>query len=194
MSALYIGAGLDLDPLKLYKNIKEFHYVDSAPRSGHGYMKRYNGYPSHLYRAKFIENLDNEMSKNNFRLLKILGDIRLYSNNSQKLWYHTNVSIPQDIDKIRGINFHKLIVAGHDPHIDILNLTKNKLTFIGNTNTVYKYCKNEYEHDNQLTKQIHENENIRNIFESFEMFTNEGINKFNKWEEFILFYENYKKH
>ena len=44
----------------------------------------------------------------------------------------------------------------------------------------------------QLTKQIHENENIRNRFESFEMFTNKGINKFNKWEEFILFYENYK--
>ena len=71
MSALYIGAGLDLDPLKWYK-IKEFHYVDSAPRSGHGYMERYKGYPSHLSRPGFIENLDNEMSKNNFRLLILL--------------------------------------------------------------------------------------------------------------------------
>ena len=68
-SAFYPGAGLDIFPLIMFRNIKKWIYMDSQPRSEFG-DNFYEGFA----RPKFIEKLKQIMEQNEFKLSIIDGD------------------------------------------------------------------------------------------------------------------------
>ena len=184
--AIYIGAGLDLQPIKLFKNLKKFHYIDSQPFSEFG-NKKYilsNGQNA-FYKPNFIRNLDFKMNKNYFKLIKNNNNIRIYSNNTQIIFYYINISIPENFNKIKNYikNVDTIIIIEHDPHNIFLNHIKNNnLIFIGNNNTFYK---NNYNDILNSTIYKINNTNFKNKFNYFYLIFNKKIIKFKNWNKFL---------
>ena len=184
--ALYVGAGLDVQPIIKNKNIKIFHYIDGQPNSEFG-IDEYileNG-KNAFSRPNFISNLNKQMNKNNIKLININNNnnIRTYSNGFQTIYYYTNTSIPEHFNKISKYiqNIDTLIIIGYDPSSIILNNINKQLTFIGNSDTFYG--NSEYEIENSIIYNLHNN-NLKNKFTSFNLMNNDSIFTFNTWKEF----------
>jgi|MDSY01.1.fsa_nt_gb hypothetical protein len=191
MNAIYIGAGIDLCPVNYLKYIKNFNYLDSQPNSEFGLLEYIdetgkNGFS----RPKFIKNLDSKMNNNNFNLINVNDNLRVYSNKKQIINYYTNISIPELYKKInKNIeNFDTLIVAGHDPDSIILDATKNNIHFIGFEGTCYSPDGNPPDNPNSIITRLH-NEEISNRFNKYTYIYNNGTNKtFDTWKLFYNFY------
>ena len=132
MSALYIGAGTDTDPITKFPDIKTFYYVDCQPNSEFGV-----NYSPGFARPKFIPNLNKKMTDIGMKFINSIDDIRTYSNGDQTVHYYTNTSIPEHNDRIKLLEYDTLIVAGHHPHHLFLDNNNYKLKFIGFQGTVY---------------------------------------------------------
>ena len=132
MSALYIGAGCDIDPITKCPNIKIFNYVDCQPKSEFGV-----NYDPGFARPNFLPNLHKAMTEIGMKLINTIENIIIYSNGDQTVNYYTNTSIPEHNDKIKSLEYDTLIVAGHHPHYSFLNDNDHKLKFIGFEGTVY---------------------------------------------------------
>jgi len=176
MNAIYIGAGTDLRPVNYIKYIKNFIYLDSQPNSEFGIKQalewndgEHTGkFTDGFSRPKFIKNLDSEMNNNNFNLINVNDNLRVYSNKEQIINYYTNISIPELYKKInKNIeNFDTLIVAGHDPDSIILDATKNNIHFIGFEGTCYSPDDNPPDNPNSIITRLH-NEEISNRFNKY---------------------------
>ena len=162
--AIYIGAGIDISPIKFLKHIKIFYYIDGLPFSNFGILQSniimkngMDGYSN----PRFISELDTKMTSINMKLINILDNIRIYSDGDQTVYYYTNTSIPEHYTEIKDeiINFDTVIVAGHDPNIIFMDATKKKLHFIGFEDTSY-YNENNNIYDNFNFNEI---ENINYI-------------------------------
>ena len=66
MSALYIGAGIDLRPFKFCQEINTFYYIDSLPNYPQGIIKNKN-----ISNNYFIQNLNEKMEKEGINLIEI---------------------------------------------------------------------------------------------------------------------------
>ena len=193
MKAVYIGAGCDIRPVRLFRGIKNFYFFDGQPYSEFGtkqcgtIMKDgSDGYS----RPNFISNLDESMSNNNMKLVNVFNHIRVYSNGEQRVYYHTNTAIPEHYERIKNTirNFDTLIVAGHDPDSIFLDATRKKINFIGCEGTVFQ---NEYDNlpDNghSIIYRMH-NDNIRTKFNSFTYMKNDGRKfNFDSWNDYYLY-------
>ena len=193
MKAVYIGAGIDLRPLTVLTNIKEFYYLDGQPNSEFGTLKsiRPNG-TNGFSRPNFIPMLDEEMKKNKMNLINIDNNLRVYSNGKQKVKYYTNTAIPGHYDIIKEDikNFTTLIVAGHDPDSIILESSHNKINFVGFENTSYYNESNSYiENYNSVIHRLH-NGNIENKFNQFSYYKQGKMLYFNSWKDFYEEYMN----
>jgi hypothetical protein len=130
MSALYIGAGTDTDPIIKCPDIKTFYYVDCQPNSEFGLKSGY-------FRPHFISNLNREMIGIGMQLIKTEDNVFTYSNGDQTVYYYTNTALPDHNDKIKNLKYDTLIVAGYHPHPCVLENNDHKLKFIGFENTCY---------------------------------------------------------
>ena len=129
--ALYVGAGLDVQPIIKNKNIKIFHYIDGQPNSEFGIDEYILEKGKNAFsRPNFISNLDKQMNKHNIKLININNNnnIRTYSNGFQTIYYYTNTSIPEHFNKISKYiqNIDTLIIIGYDPSSIILNNINKK--------------------------------------------------------------------
>lgn len=209
--ALYIGAGLHLEIIKILKHIKEFVFVDSQPFSEFGkktyfyieedpitncipcFSEKINGFE----RPNFLPNLKKVSKDLNIEILEEERDIIIFKYNDQRITYFYNTSIPEDLCKIGQFikNFNNLIVIGHDPFNDFLKYSAENITFWGNTNTCYF---TQYSKDDKFVKLDKENEKIiynlnyykefRKKFLSFNMIDSDNnIFVFNEWKHFLHF-------
>ena len=194
--AIYIGANTDIEPILLYKNIKEWILVDSQPISEFGIDRR-NGFQ----RDYFIPELLEVMKNNNFSISKYVNDkYYIFNNNktNQNIKYHINCAIPEEYNKIKDDikDWDVLVNIGFDPDKIILN-ESNKikdLLFIGSNNCVYDHKNIELTEENintvvsLLNKLDSNNSNNVNIFKNYEMIKKQEIKKFTNFNDFI----NYK--
>lgn len=77
---LYIGSGLDIEPIVHFCDVKEFVFIDTLPRSEFdGYIFNGSLFYDGFYRHKFIDLLIEKISKYGFELVeKILLDQEYY--------------------------------------------------------------------------------------------------------------------
>lgn len=194
--AIYIGANIDIEPILLYKNIKNWVLVDSQPFSEFGIDRR-KGFE----RNYFIPELLEVMEKNNFTISKHVKDkyfIFINNKTNQNIKYHINCGIPEEYNKIKDDikDWDVLVNIGFDPDKIILN-ESNKikdLLFIGSNNCVYNHKNIELTEEDTntvvslLNKLDNNNSNNVNIFKNYEMIKKQEIKKFTNFNDFI----NYK--
>lgn len=145
--AVYIGAGLDIVPVLLNENIKDFIYIDSQPTSEFGMLGFVN---KKFFRKNFLESLKNIMHNNNFKLKINENNCLKYFNEdtNQTINYYINTPFPEKLDDnlIEQIKECDVIICiGHDPDKKILEYIKHPFSFIGSTHTCYEYNKETYE-------------------------------------------------
>ena len=186
MKAIYIGAGIDIRPVNLFKNITEFVYVDCQPFSEFGIETTIQPDGSNGFaRPRFLDNLKKEMNKNNFVLKEQCDDKIIYSNTNQTITYFINTAIPEHIDKIKDAiaDFDILIVVGYNPHSIIMEYTTKKIIFIGFSGTCYDYY--EDEGTNSVTNKLHKCADFRNKFKFFLYIDKQKyLNKYTDWIDF----------
>lgn len=106
--AFYPGAGTDIIPPILFRNIKNWIYMDSQPKSEFG-NKINSG-----YRQKFFPNLLTIMLQNEFDLKGIEGDTLTFYNSlhEQTIKYETNSVFPEDLRQ-RHRDCDTLVLVGY---------------------------------------------------------------------------------
>ena len=191
MKAVYIGAGLDLDPLDL--PIDEFIYIDSQPFSEHGthaYTESYEAitctkktrFRNLFSRPRFLENLKMSMNKKGYNIINRTGDFIVFTNNTKKIKYYYSCSFPEFVEDnlLNDLKTCDTIIAcGHDPNVAVLDYIKPRPQFIGNDNTCYT---TEFKEDS-LFKFINDNPRI---IRKYLQMTNEGIITRNSLKEFPI--------
>jgi len=126
-SAFYPGAGLDVFPPIMYRDIEFFIYMDSQPLSEFG-----NTIFDGAQRPKFIQILIKIMDQNNFKLILIEDNNLTFFNSeyNQTILYETNSVFPQDLQQ-RHYDCNTLILCGFDTAeqtIDLINRFDNIIT------------------------------------------------------------------
>ena len=164
MKAVYIGAGLDLEPLDLH--INHFIYIDSQPFSEHGTQAytesneaitctKKTRFRNLFSRPQFLTKLEKQMNQKGYKIVKRTGDFIVFTNNTKKIKYYYSCSFPEFVED-ELLNELKtcdtIIACGYNPHSIILDYIKPRPLFIGNNNTCYQGDK-----ENSLFKVLHEN-------------------------------------
>ena len=196
--ALYVGAGTDSYPVYDLPHIKTFYYLDSQPKSEYG-IQNYvlvENKKKFGIRPYFIKKLDIEMEKLDMRLISIDSNLRVYSNETQNIYYYTNIAIPELYNEIKKPieNFNTLIIAGYDPDSIILDATNKKIHLILYQDTCY--CENE-ENPNSIISRLYRYE-INDRFYKYTLIRQEGgiyettgeQISFDTWDEFYEFHYN----
>jgi hypothetical protein len=148
MKAVYIGAGLDLEPLEL--PINDFIYIDSQPFSEHGTTAytteavtctKKTRFRNLFSRPRFLTNLETSMFQKGYKIIKRTGDFIVFTNNTKKIKYYYSCSFPEYVeDELLGElkTCDTIIACGFNPDPVILDYIKPRPTFIGNNNTSYE--------------------------------------------------------
>jgi hypothetical protein len=108
MSAFYPGSGTDIRPPVLFRNIKNWIYMDSQPNSEFGNQMGLG------YRTKFIPKMLSIMIQNGFELQSVDGDTYTFFNPvyDQKIIYETNTVFPEDL-RYRHRECDTLVLIGY---------------------------------------------------------------------------------
>jgi hypothetical protein len=139
-TAVYIGAGIDVLPLLLFRNIRTFIYIDSQPLTEFGSSELHE----HFSRPKFTMNFTQTMKKIGYnKLHKRAENLHEYVHNSRmtEVLYFMNNRFPQSLDEL-ALKYIKtasiLIGCGFNPHNSIIDMMKpGPKVFVGNNHTVY---------------------------------------------------------
>ena len=194
--ALYVGAGAHIYPITDLPHIKSFYYLDSQPNSEYG-IKQYvsvDGEKKLGIRPEFIKRLDTEMAEFDMQLTNIVSNLRMYSNDTQNIYYYTNIAIPELYEEIKKPieNFNTLIIAGYDPDSIILDATNKKIHLILYQDTCYD---EDDENLNSIFNRLHRGE-INDRFYKYTLVRQErGMSEstgeqisFDTWDEFYEFH------
>jgi len=171
--AVYIGAGHDIIPVLIFRDIKKFIYIDSQPFSEHGtsvYTEKYISYESTLEtreqyeadnlfgRPRFIEDQKDLMIQNNFILQSESKYCITYKNEyDQIIKYHLSCSFPEFLtdEIISDIGeCNTLILCGYFPHKKILSMMKEPKFLIGNCHTVYTFNQEDTSEAESVTRYL----------------------------------------
>ena len=107
-TAFYPGAGTDIVPPILFRNIKQWNYMDSQPNSEFG-----NKIEEGFSRPHFIPKLLTVMNQNDFKLLTVQDDVYTFYNSehNQTICYETNRVFPT---ALRPYHFtYTLVLCGY---------------------------------------------------------------------------------
>lgn len=155
---LYIGAGLDLSPLKILQDTKRFVFVDSSPRNEYGFEYYYRPF----LRSNFVNNLieavegkynmkliSKEALTNKYEEINVddLDSTLLHFSDKERLVrsatslrYYISTGIPNDlyenktlIDDIKECD--TVYVGGHDPNCAFIRYMSRSFHFIGSSST-----------------------------------------------------------
>jgi hypothetical protein len=176
MKAIYIGSGTDITPIQNLKHIKDWIYIDCQPFSEFGIMvhecvKQCKTSCNGFKRPRFIPQVIKEMERIGMTYRKISDDELEFTNETQKVTYFINTSLPEHIDKVKGRikGFDNWICIGHDPNYEVIKYAAPHITFWGSTRTMYG--KNDY-YKNSLFYKLSEDKEIRKRFTGFNIIHN----------------------
>ena len=165
-TALYIGAGLDVRPVRALEDIRRFIYVDSRPASQQPPLLLNRHDPS------FVSDFDRKMealgfyvpcaspsgfvsgcfwfSANRERAPRTLEYVR----GPQTLVYHLNSPFPQVVPAGIG-EADTLVIAGFHPHRDVLKHMKTPVHVVCWDGT--SYANNDYNdnHKHTVVQHLH---------------------------------------
>ena len=150
-SVTYIGAGLDIIPIIVMHDVREFIYIDSRPHTQYGNWRPKDESIS-FYEKSFVPRLNKLMQNNNFTLKRSEEQYLEYTNHSnQTLKYYINTAFPNISDEVRAdiSKSEHLILCGFDPHKSILQYLPNLKYIWMNAHTVYNIPDGEYESEDQ---------------------------------------------
>lgn len=137
-SALYIGAGADMAPVRLFPAIKNFVYIDSQPQSPYGTLDYDTG---RFYNGDFISAVISAAEEEGFILKRVSGSyLEFVAEPDRKLRYFTNTSFPEHLGPAHRIAIAEcdvLILAGFCPDRSVLKLAPRLETVLGSLHTVY---------------------------------------------------------
>ena len=189
MKAVYIGAGLDLEPLDL--PINNFIYIDSQPFSEHGthayttetkICTKKTRFRNLFSRPRFLNDLRAKMTEKGYNVINRTEDFIVFTNNTKKIKYYYSCSFPEFVEDglVNELKTCDTIIAcGHDPHSAILDYIKPRPQFIGNDNT----CYTEFKEDHSLFKVLNDNPGL---IRGYLQMTNEGIMIRNVLKDFTV--------
>lgn len=137
--AVYIGAGLDVRPIRAMKNIDTFVYIDSRPATEFpGYSNQFDKrffYDFHDKLGREGFEFDNDMyAKFKKNIFDGKPDVMVYTQGSVMLKYYMNTAFPNQsytrdlVDDFASAD--TLIIAGHHPHKSIIDLMKTPIDVI----------------------------------------------------------------
>lgn len=137
--ALYIGAGADMAPVRLFPQIKHFIYIDSRPQSPYGVLDYDSGRFSD---DSFIGVLLLAAEKEGFILdLSEAAYLKFTAADGRTLRYFINTAFPEHLtDGVRAViaECDTLILAGFCPDRAVLDLAPRLETVLGSLHTVYE--------------------------------------------------------
>ena len=153
-SAIYIGAGHDIDPILLMPEVSKFIYIDSRPETAHGILTPVR---PQFYDKLFISRLEKALQTINFTLTKQLGNCLEYVNptSNRILKYYINTKFPKDCNEEMQSQLSKsehLVLCGFDPDKSILELMPNLKYIWINTITVYNMRDSDFENEERKNK------------------------------------------
>jgi hypothetical protein len=154
---LYFGTGTYLEPILHFSDTNEFILGDSLPRNSHGF----DYYSRTFYNKYFILQLEDKISKMNFKLIskkiltnkyeeinvpnieseclflttancKIPKNIKYYTSTSLPFDLYDNILLQTDIETCDS-----LLICGYKPHIKIIKYIKKPFNLIGYSNTYF---------------------------------------------------------
>jgi hypothetical protein len=175
-SAVYIGAGLDVRPVKALKNINKFIYIDCRPFTEHPNSK------CNCNDKKFIDDFSYKMDRIDFlnkneknddttsccRKKKIdINQVKFeYEKDNINLIYYFNTPFPSNniTDEIENelATSDTLIVAGFHPHKSIIDYMKKPIHLVCFEGTYYG---NDHHEDdlNTIIEYLHNNPKCKDI-------------------------------
>lgn len=169
---LYIGAGIDIQPLLHFPFVELFICIDSQPFSDYG---RGQVFDAEMYRYDFIEQLINSYAQIGFALSsrKLYNDKNIYifwnKKTHQHIKYYTSTDIlynlnPELIADIQQTT--ALIVSRYFPHKVLLDYIQPPIDFYGYDNTVWDYITDDNSGSSELssTMKMFENPHIANKY------------------------------
>jgi hypothetical protein len=188
---LYVGAGFDCTPIVQFSNVLNFYFFDSQPKYNPTFLKRKSSsnnvkLPNDYFKSTLISQwkqfgIEFVEQKQNKLIFKRYGQ--------QVIHYYINCHVPNDIKDItisKPIRY--VFVKGYDPDIGILSLTNyrnhdnNKLIFIGDYNTNYRFAKDNTSLINHLNT-----DSDQDIFQSFILITKQNKLLYrSNWNDFLL--------
>jgi len=152
-SYLYVGAGIDTQPLLHFPLAQVFICIDSQPFSEYG---RGSVFDAKLYRYDFVEKLINAYAQIGFILSSreiidlcnnnhnIKPELFIFWNNETKqhIKYYTSADILYDLNPELIADIQQttaLIVSRYFPHKILLDYIKQPIDFYGYDTTVWAY-------------------------------------------------------
>ena len=210
---LYIGSGIDLNIVKRFDYIDTFILVDNENLdefTKYAYYYHQNNILSDICPCLFkkintnsniIEKFKNYAKDFGFIFKDKSYNKLTFNYNKQTIIYYFNTSIPEDMGLIQQdiIGFNHLFIIGFDPHHQVLNYTKNKITLWVNVNTIFKshydsrilYNQdNDTDYNNIIYCLNYDNFYIKEKFDKFNLLDDKKIYYFNNWFNLINFSSN----
>ena len=211
---LYIGNDIDLNIVKKFDFIDTFVLVDNQNLDE--YTKYAYYYQQNHILSEFCPCLFRKINNPHDIILKfkkyakdfdfiLIGESYkklIFKHKNQTIIYYFNTSIPEDTAVIQEdiIDFNHLFIIGFDPHHQILNYTKNKITLWANLNTIFKSHydskllnneDNDYSDYNNIIYCLnYDNFYIKEKFNKFNLVDNKETYYFNNWFNLINFSSN----
>lgn len=189
VTAVYIGAGLDLIPLVLFRHmIHTFIYVDCQPLTEFANVQLCPEYE----RPEFLRRVNNKMVRFGFSKTLVSKNLNVYVHDKSgvKVYYYTSQRFPHSIDTslVKAISEASvLICCGHTPNAQILSMMKpGPKIFIGDNKSCYLY---DNEDDELLIQKIHTDPSL---FSSYLRFSIPDEYKYWLDDEIITDIKNFK--
>lgn len=207
---LYIGAGLDFEPFLHFPETKNFLFIDSRPRNyyGHDYYSR--GFYDKIFlpqlKGKLIRlnfnNISNKVLTDNYSEI-LVEDLDCTKSTWVKediiLDYYYSTGIPEDLWNTDGLKedisqCETLVVAGHHPHHEFVEVIQKPFHFIGYSGTYYPENLEEFIKEDENNKR----NIITYIFQHPEVvkdytFVNSNTGEKQLCKNYSEFYSAYKK-
>lgn len=136
-TALYIGAGTDMTPVRLFPSIKNFVYIDSQPQSPYGTLDYDTG---RFYNDRFMIGLLATAVEEGFILKQSSESYLEFVADGRTLRYFINTSFPEHLGAAHCAAIAEcdtLILAGYCPDRAVLELAPGLETVLGTFHTVY---------------------------------------------------------
>ena len=164
-TAVYVGAGLDFTPLRLFEWIDRFIYIDSQPLTEFGSLEPCKEFSRPQFESTLIGVLRalgcvTRLPNSNLILLKLID--------GRQVFYYINNCFPHIDASCKDLvgTASVLICCGHIPNPLILTYMKRgPKIFIGDTKTGYTWS--DGDDDDELVKHI---EHDSSLFEQYIKF------------------------
>jgi hypothetical protein len=146
-TAVYVGAGLDLAPVLLFRTISRFIYIDSQPLTEFGSLPLCEEFKRPEFSDKLFHKMKNLGYKRRIVSPNPNLEIYLHPRRGTEVYYYKNNRFPNELDRdclLDIKNASVLICCGHHPNEKIIDMMSGgPMLFIGDNKTYYNCDKGD---------------------------------------------------